>query len=801
MANDPQQISNKITVFDNLAKKLLSSIDRGYVERNVLSKKDSEIQNIINNELNLAKGVSGGSIIDFVTHMTKEGAKHRGMNPDEMDGYNLFTQDIGNLFGYYQDLYKNRYIELSDLKFITKFIPAIGEAVKTTLDSIVGSDDLSTSITRNLEFGMNLSDEEKILVTAEIERIERDEKLLKKLRNTVYKKALVSGTNYVYCVPYKDLFEEYDRLVKDGKLVDNMLIATSIAQGAATRNRKSGFNIGNPKVNLQKSTEAVDSIEANNNYGICNESMNIINTAVESLNDKDFSSKEIDEIKKTIITNFNNVEIIDSEILKEAIEGYSSAKLMENNLANYKNFYGQLIVGEDTSVKYASADGTFNSDGSHHGNYDKFKLTGAYIKYIDASKIVPIKVYDEVIGYFYVLDTTVKKKNTSLINQVQLNETNLIMASSGLFASANTSDAKRENAVRTIVDAITDGIISNFSSKFVNKNIEFKKLIADCISANGLINTQYQIQFIPAKYMVAFSVNEDEDGMGKSILEDALFPAKLLLSLIVSKLLLYMNKSGNKTIAYVRKGPIDVSTGNHVQRTIRMLQEQNITFSDLLSTNLSFAKFSRTGNLQLPMAKNGDRLIEFETQEGQDVDLNTPMEEFLQKLAIMGTGVPSTLLETTDAADYSRSIVTANFKFAGRVASLQSDLEDPTTDLYKILIMCSNLPEELKRKVIPAFKFKLCRPRVLNNANMSDFLGQVDQNSQSIAKFILGESDETPDDTKVRQLFIKEVVMQSLPFVSWAEYEELLNKVRVQAVKEKEMTKDNNGMDTTDTEV
>ena len=38
------------------------------------------------------------------------------------------------------------------------------------------------------------------------------------------------------------------------------------------------------------------------------------------------------------------------------------------------------------------------------------------------------------------------------------------------------------------------------------------------------------------------------------MLQDALFPAKMLLSTIISKLLLYMNKSGNKTIAYVRKG-------------------------------------------------------------------------------------------------------------------------------------------------------------------------------------------------------------------------------------------------------
>ena len=248
----------------------------------------------------------------------------------------------------------------------------------------------------------------------------------------------------------------------------------------------------------------------------------------------------------------------------------------------------------------------------------------------------------------------------------------------------------------------------NFSKKFVNKNVDFKRLIADCIVANGFVNTAFQIQFIPAKYIVSFSVNEDEDGMGQSILVDALFPAKMLLSVLVSKLLLYMNKSGNKTIAYIRKGPLDRLGSNQIQRVIRMMQESNITFSDLLSTNLSFAKFSRYGSMTLPMAKNGDRLIDLETQEGQEVDLHTPMEEYLEKLSIIGTGVPSVIMEYTDAADYAKSIVTANIKFAGRVATLQADLEEPTTELYKKLIQTSTLDEDLKKKVIPSFEFKIC---------------------------------------------------------------------------------------------
>lgn len=238
--------------------------------------------------------------------------------------------------------------------------------------------------------------------------------------------------------------------------------------------------------------------------------------------------------------------------------------------------------------------------------------------------------------------------------------------------------------------------------------------------------------------------------------------------------------------------PIDVSTGNHVQRTIRMLQESNITFSDLLSTNLSFAKFSRNGNIQLPMAKNGDRLIEFETQEGQEVDMNTPMEEYLEKLAILGTGVPSVIMEYTDAADYAKSLVTANLKFAGRVAVFQSDLEEATTDLYKALLSSSSLEESVRNKAVNSLKFKLSRPRVLTNANMADYLSQVEQVTRSIANMYLGENDETPEDGKVRTEFIKNMAADMLPFISWNKYEEMLKASKVKVTEQLDLDKNNN---------
>ena len=550
--NKDPKVDRRIGALDIAAKKLISSIDNGYNERTLLSSKDDRIQEIINNELDLAKGVSKGSIVDFTTLMAKDSARYNGRDPNEVDGYTLFTEDIGNLFGYFQEIYKNRYIELADLKFITKFIPAIGEAVKTTLDSIVQSDDMSETISRNIELGPSLTNVEKAQVMAEIERIETDEKLLKKLRNIVYKKTLVSGNYYVYRIPYNDLFQEYDRLVKTGRIINNQFVNNALARGNMSKDaKKKGFNLKNIGKSGLFATEAAAEMEPVVENGFSPENTQIINSALESLiaSDKDFE-KSRDNLKRAFETSFENVSIVDSDVLVEALEGFSSLKFMEDNIASYRQvFGGNGFIDEKLA---ATPEATFGND-----NYtpEKFNVQGTYIKYIDANRIVPVKVYNQIIGYLHVHDTSATKKATGLANmQTQVSTTNLIAPSSNVFSSVQLTEDKRNKAVQSIVDAVSDGIISNFSNKFVNKNADFKRLIADCIVANGLINSTFQIQFIPAKYITPFAINEDENGMGVSMLQDALFPAKMLLSTIIAKLLLYMNKSGNKTIAYVRKG-------------------------------------------------------------------------------------------------------------------------------------------------------------------------------------------------------------------------------------------------------
>lgn len=756
MANnnqDPKIASNtkSINAFDKISKKILSSIDTSYTDRQIISDKDSRFQSIINREFDLPKGVSGGNVIDFIASM-KPDTRSVEKNPLNLGNEDIFTQNIGDIFGYFQDVYKNKYLEMTDLKFISKFIPSIGEAVKTTLDSVVSADDISSTITRNIVLSPSISDEEKDQIMGEIERMEKSYKLPNKLKNVVYKKTLVTGSFYVYAIPYSELFTQYDDMVKSGRI--NKYFGFQNQNTSILKNNvDKGFNISSAKEDYADITsDTLDKAK------VCLESY---------LTEANASKSAITNATKILGESFPNIIVDNNPVLYDAMEAADS-------MTEYRKAFPQ---NEDLKDASYVPDGTksINSIG-RSGNFSAINDT--YVKYIDSKNIIPVKIFDTIVGYYHILPSAKKTKASGNNGVVSL--------TSSVFNSVNLTEQKKEDAINDIVQLISDGIMEKFSSKFVEKNAEFKNLIAECIIANGIVDNDYRIQFIPAQYIVPFIINEDEDGNGESILADSLFPSKLLLSLIICKMLNYMNKSGNKTIAHVYKGPVDINSTNQLQRVTRMLQESNITFNDLLSTNLVFSKFTRDSNIQLPRGKNGEKLVEFETQEGQQIDMSTDFENKLEQMAILGTGVPSVIMEYVNQADFAKQIVSANIKFAGRVSSLQADLESSTTDLYKILISNSQLSDDLKKKCLSNFSYKLPRPKVLVNSNNSEFLQTLMSTAQTVTSIYLGDkANSDPAMASVKDEMVKNIVMQNAPFFDWNSVGDIYDTARITAAEKK----------------
>lgn len=786
--NNPQT-EEKLTMFDKATKNIFSFLDSNYADKEILNAKDLKIRSILNRELELSKGVSQGSIVDFVSSLNTKGNKNmpfaRGQD-NQPNTNELFTKNINDIFGYFQDIYKNKFIEMDDLMFISKFIPALGEAVTTTIDSMVSSDNVSESVNLSFNLPGNISDEDRDAILSEIEREEDELKLRKKIKNIVLKKTVVTGMHYVYAKAYNDIFEEYDAVKKK-------------RESAVNQVAKHQFSSPYKKDSATESTYMKGNIDyfpaLENIQGIFNTSKTMEGTKL--------SKNVVHDRMESFYNSLPEVNFDISTVYSEAMESVSTLVECPGALEAFQKVKDKKAEAwevkrkgskkERDSMSISFPDGTkdINKKNSKTPKPSKFNITGTYIKYINAKNLIPLKVFDQVIGY-YLIHPKNKRKNSSR------DVSGITSIGNTLFSALNVGEEKKQDAIQRIVDTISEGIMNSFDKKFVTENVEYKKMIADCVIANGLVDKDYNIQFIPESDIIPFVIQETEDGFGESILANSIFPGKALLSMIVTRMLNYVNKTGNKTIGHVHRSKVDPLDNNRLNRIIRDLQDQDITFNDLLSPNLLFNKFNRDGNYLMPTSVNGEHLIEFETQEGQNIDMTPEYEKILQDMTIMGTGVPTVIMEyTSNTIDFQKQIVSAHIKYAGHIANLQSDVEPALTTLYKKICVNSNLSDAQKLICEQSLTVTLPRPRALKNTNDAEFLDILTRSAESIADLKLGRDSVTntevfPNGQMIKEKLMYRIAKQNAPYIDWDEIEEAEKESRLE-ISEFEMNKDSTG--------
>ena len=755
----------KIKPLDAVVNKLLIKLDSDLVSEKNLSDKTEEYKSIINRELELAHGVSNGDIIEFNRAINDESRKFNKTVSLE-DGTDLgdyLVKNAGNIYQYYNERYKNKFIESQDLAFIAKFIPSLGQALNIYKTHIVSSDDLSGTVKRNVSFGTALSQEEQAQIMSAIEAFEKDNNLLYKIKNTVIQESLVTGTFYVYAPSYQKLFTEYAKTLEKKK--KDGTNSTQI-----DHSERYGFG-----TNALESVTFDDIFDPSNNITCALESAEVQSIVKEIKDGNVLDSNDLfykSDALKHFGDNIATVECINSEIPFNVLEEMPD---LANNLGiteDLKMTFEKCTPATEAD-KIGAADGTFSretktnnklsSTDKKHRN--KFNVTGTYLKFIDSKNMIKIKILDETVGYFYV--------DSKKINKTKANIS---------FSNAEWTNINKQSTIERIASMLGSKVAKQFSAKFVSDHVVFKKLIADCIMANGVVNTQYRIQFIPKDDVFEFKINEDAKGDGTSVLKQSLWPAKLLTSIRIRKVLNYINRSADKTIAYVRKGTADVSGRNQAQRILRNLQESNITFGDIIGdSSLMFHKYAADGNILMPVSRSGNKLVEFERMEGQQVDMSTEYEKDLENQALIASGVPPLLVEQSNQADFSRAFTTAHVGFAGIVAGLQSDYEVPLTSLYKRIIENLDIDDKLKILASNTVEVKLPRPRALSITNSNEILEGSARFAEQFTNLRYGE---VTDDNKD---FVQEVryniVKTNAPFIDWTALEELADKIKMEKEK------------------
>jgi hypothetical protein len=675
-----------------------------------------DVDRVVQGELEYMKNYTGSA--DIGTYLVKlmNDQNDNRYTPPVKTIEDIFGNDTGSVFSMFHERHKNLNILYDDLEMICSELYELMEAINATRDAIVTSDDISQKVSRTINIkGKGHGESEREGTRSIVEAMENRFNLLGKIKDHIVPKSLQYGVYYAYTVPYSELFKQHY---------------------------------------IAKKKEEMK-------YGNALESMNDeeIKSLLESF---DITSRVDKTISKNINSILENIEVCtDGEIAIPVMENAEFGAFMEDKFQQQvqKTTREQERKAKRTKM---GVDGTLDVNGKEA---DFSNIKDCYFKLIPPSKLIPIKIMDEVMGYYYIHKEDLDVSKTPFSNTISIN-------------SKQKSDEDIETG---FLSKITDRIVKAFDKKYLEDNVEFKKLIMNALIYNDVYKKKIRFQFIPRDYITAFHINPDVDGEGRSVLAPSLFYAKLYLALLIFNMVSIVSNSNDTRIYYLKNSGLDTDVTTQTQKTAMDIKRRQMNFNDLMSHNMTMTKVGQARSIFMPVGRTGDKAIDFDVIAGQTVEVNSELMTMLRTGAINATGVPSVITEHINDVDYARTLVMANAKFLANAVSRQLEFNPAITEMYrKMLRFTTDLDED----EINDIEFVLARPKALTSANLSDLISSSNQIIDYMVKVAVGDN-ATPsdDDNKLKDIVVKKLSQELMPMLPWDVMESIIKSARIEVVQ------------------
>lgn len=701
---------------------------------------ENKINNVLNTDLDELKEYGGSNVSSFLMNTLKANPTNTMKNlsgNDDIDFDSIFNSKDGSVFASFNERFRNKALLFHDLEIISEQLVEITEALNTTRDDIICADDIGAEISRSLNFTSDVSDRERYDdLIEQVMRVEREHKLNHKIREHIIPKTLKYGEYYVYIIPESKLYEK----AQQTKLKEN------------------------------SNTVALESSDISMLQDIFVDEKN-----------KPYNAETINEqIVSNIYVNNEDVAIP----LVENVGGMNAIM----DLSKYTKISKDLFATNNKS-KNKKEDTVFGfSDGVKSAKREDFSdIKGCYIKLLDPKRVIPVKVMDYVIGYYYVSDSEYETTFNGNGHDCRTHKMN------GSLLDSVTSNSRNE---KNVISSIANAIVKSLNKEYLEKNVEFKELIMNSLVYNDMYKRKLHYQFIPADHMCRFTVNEDEEGNGTSMLFRSLFYAKLYLSMLIFNMITYLSKSQDTRIHYIKNSGIDKNVINKCHNIARQIKSKQISIADLMDYSSIYGKIGTGRDVFMPVGESGERGIEFDVISGQQVDMQPDFMENLKQSYINATGVPSVIMNYINEADFAKTLVMANAKHMRRVMTYQDSFDESITRFYKlILLYCT----DMDKNDIRDFEYKLQRPRSLPTGNLVDMLGYGDQLLDFIDKAVYGQYNQDESLNVERDMFREEMSRKTLPMLPWEVVDEVLERIRLESAKKRAEGGDNENAQETPT--
>lgn len=759
---------------------------------------NQSFNSIMKNELGSLTGKTEGDTSSFLSKLSSKDRKAAAMeNIISNQFMSISGEENSSLQSFIHEAYKNRLLEQADLHEVASQLIELSEAILITRDAIVSADVVEGRMSRTIDFTKSDEDDKNDYIPI-VEQMEGKFKLQEKIKNFIIPYTLEYGSYYAYTIPYSKIFNDFmankNNLTQGNRGFYKESTLLEIINESENDSSKvfteSGKNKKQNKVSFAEKVykEYCESVEERN-------ARKSPTKYEKSLNDMGIDTKEEIPTKEAFIEDFNamlgNITICNDPVPFPIFEeGADSISFFKDN---YVTESGDSLVTESKKNKSkkksnSAPENAFNKiidevtpEGVKFTNDEKKSKTqtfdefsDCYIKLMPPTKVIPLKIMNQVIGYYYIQD---------------MNITPLSGAISSTLHYAKFEENSRQ---QTVIDSLAKAIVDAFDKDFLKENIKFKETIVEAINYYNLNEKRLKFQYIPVEYMQEFKIDEDEDGNGQSMIRKSLFYAKLYLMLLLFKIMSIILNSNDMKVNYIKSSGIDKNLANKVQEIARIKQSRQINMYDLFNYTTLINKVGNGSEMFIPTGRSGERPIETEILSGQDIQLNTDLLENLKNSYILGTGVPAALINYMNEADFAKVVEQNNTKFNGRVVNYQLDFNSSITEWYKkIMKWSTQIPENL----IDNFIFILQPPKTVASTARSEAISSFQQYSDFVVQLIYGDNSDGAVSPEEIKLFKKFLAEDQLPLLNIPNIEKLKTEAKLKSTEESVKPSAKNGDD------
>ena len=569
----------------------------------------------------------------------------------------------------------NTYIKQFDaeIDLICKYMPKLEEAIEIKKDMVLCADQFNRDfiVVRNKS-----AIEETEFFNSEIDILKDKYNLADMLETSIYR-AWKYGEDFLYIVPYKKAFDLiFDRRKAQQNLIDGKRVLTEdtvlfessdldLPESYKKENKDSDFNF---------------TVTFKTDYALSDSIVHITEAA-----------NDLEKLARSSINNPLSVQLSPNVIkeIKEAEEKGFTFTTKTKKLD--KHTIPDDIVPTDkdddevkSSFKHPlSSDGTFvpNNANPDDNKVEISKIPGCLVKRLERERVIPIYIEDICMGYYYIeVDSiTDTEFNTSPFN---FNQPTLSILTGSQQRAYGISSAEQPKSDPFKDDIVLKQIASKLSSmidkKFINNNQDLYRELYMILKYDEKFNRNIKninVTYIPPDDIEHIYFKMDpHTHRGISLLQTALIPAKIFISMSMSSVIGMLTRGQDKRVYYVKQ-QVETNISKTLLSAINQIKKGNFGVRNLENLMGILNITGMYNDYFIPRSANGESPIDFEVLEGQKIDPNMDLLEKFEDYAVGSTGIPAELIDARRGIDFATQLTMTNAKHVRMVYKDQTKVQ------------------------------------------------------------------------------------------------------------------------------